>query len=435
MDWIALQPSREQDLPAWSWQALRFTPRVARLQEALVLEVAASCRLFGGGPALFEALVQPDPPLALAAWGRGATARLALALLRLRRAGEPVPAPWPHGLPLSVLDAAQPHLPLLARIGCRTWGQLRALPRAAVARRFGPGLLEALDAAWGDRADRHEWLVLPECFDESVELPQAATAAPELMPAAVHLLSLLQLWLRARQQGVLALEFEWTLDLRRHDGVALPEREQLPLRTAQPVQAMEHLRRLAHERLARTALAGPASRLRLRTLQTVAWRGSSAGLLPEDAVAGEALHQMIERLSARLGPGQVLVPRLHADWRPERMQSWEPAVQHLHEIGRSSKAPARTACETAPAAALYPPWLLPQPLRLAVRDERPWYQGPLQLLTRRHRVETGWWEPEGAVVRDYCVARSERAGLLWIFCEQVGAIAASARWYLHGIYA
>ncbi|MFZ9635718.1 MAG: DNA polymerase Y family protein, partial [Alphaproteobacteria bacterium] len=59
-------------------------------------------------------------------------------------------------------------------------------------------------------------------FDQSLELPAIAGSAPELMAAAWRLLGQLQLWLRARQQGVLAFGLEWRLDLRRLDGVLLP---------------------------------------------------------------------------------------------------------------------------------------------------------------------------------------------------------------------
>jgi protein ImuB len=57
----------------------------------------------------------------------------------------------------------------------------------------------------------------------------------------------------------------------------------------------------------------------------MAWAGASRSLLPQDDASGEALHQFIERVSVRLGEGNVLVPQLHADHRPERMQSWQPA--------------------------------------------------------------------------------------------------------------
>ena len=47
MHWIALSPP-EPERNAWAWRALRFTPRVAWVDEALILEVSGSHRLWGG---------------------------------------------------------------------------------------------------------------------------------------------------------------------------------------------------------------------------------------------------------------------------------------------------------------------------------------------------------------------------------------------------
>lgn len=435
MDWIALQPRPEDPPQAWAWQGLRFTPRVARVDEALLLEVSASWRLFGGPQALLRALLTPGPPLVSlpqTQWARGPTSLVALALLRLKVAGHAPPPRVPDDLPLPLLTAAVPHVDLLARAGLQTWGAVRALPRGPVVRRFGAALLDALDAAWGQRPERYSWITLPEVFDEGVELPTPARTAPELMQAASHLLGQLQLWLRARHHGVRAFELQWTLDLRRLDGVTLPPRQTLVVRTAQAVQAMDHLHRLTGEQLARATLAAPANHLRLRTLETEPRAGASGSFLPEDALEGERLYQLVERLSARLGADQVCVPVPQADWRPECMQRWEPAVHHLHEAALVRAAPSLSP---ALAHGLYPPWLLPQPLRLPVRDHRPWYEGPLRLLTRRQRVETGWWEEGGTVVRDYRIARSEGAGLLWVYCEHGPQADAPVRWYLQGLYA
>jgi protein ImuB len=92
-----------------------------------------------------------------------------------------------------------------------------------------------------------------------------------------------------------------------------------------------------------------------------------------------------------------------------------------------------------PADALFPEWLLPQPVRLEVRADKPQFQGPLRLLAGPQRIETGWWDADtnGPAVRDYFVARSEQAGLLWIYRVRPAAAqeAAQVRWYLHGLYA
>ena len=205
MYWIALQASPDEDATAWGWRALQFTPRVAVVDEALLLEAGASERLFGGRKRLLRALLKDGCELRHDAWAAGETSLVALALLRLRRAGQEVPASLPDDLPLSAFTAALPHLHTLERIGCTTLGQLRALPRAGLSRRFGAELLQALDAAYGQRAERYPWLTLPASFDEKVELAMLATSAPELAFATQHLLSRLQAWLQGRNLGVLAL--------------------------------------------------------------------------------------------------------------------------------------------------------------------------------------------------------------------------------------
>lgn len=426
MYWIALKPSRDEEATAWGWRALQFTPRVARVDEAILLEAGASERLFGGRQRLLRALLKETPGLQAQAWAAGPTALVALSLLRMKLAGMPAPAQVPEDLPLSTLSAARGHLHTLDRIGCTTFGGLRSLPRAGVSRRFGAALLQALDGAWGERAERYAWIELPATFDQRVELVSLATSAPDLMTAVQHLLTLLQLWLQARNLGVLALELEWTLDLRRLDGKPLPPHESLQLRTAQPTQDTHHLRRLASEQLARTLISAPANHLRLRTLETVPWGGLTTSLLPEDNKPGEKLHQLVERLSVRLGEANVTFPQPCADHRPECMQRWIPA--------RTSGA---TAAVRQATDALYPPWLLREPLKLQVKGDKPSYQGPLQLLTRARRLEAAWWDTqvEEPVLRDYFIARSASAGLLWVYRERLAADQDRAQWFLHGLYA
>jgi protein ImuB len=427
MYWIALQASPDEDATAWAWRALQFTPRVAVVDEAILLEAGASERLFGGRKRLLRQLLKDDCPLRWEAWAAASSALVALSLLRLKRSGQPAPACLPDDLPLSTFTAAAPHLGTLERIGCTTLGQLRNLPRAGISRRFGAQLLQAVDAACGQRPERHAWLTLPASFDQKLELPALATSAPDLLQGGQHLLTRLQCWLQARNLGVLALELEWTLDLRRLDGKPLPPSESITLRTAQPTQDMKHLRRLASEQLHRSTLAAPASQLRLRTLETVPWGGLTTSLLPEDNKPGEKLHQLVERLSVRLGEQNVTLAQPLQDHRPECMERWIPA----------RTAGAAAAVKEAAGDALFPPWLLRAPLKLQVKGDQPFYQGPLQLLTRARRLESAWWDTgvREPALRDYFIARSAAAGLLWIFRERLAAGQDHARWFLHGLYA
>ncbi len=437
MGWIALSPPEhapvtptrmERDAEAWCWHALQFTPRVALEQGCVLLDVSASLRLWGGARALLARLLRPEGLPACEAWARAGTAPVALSLLRLKRAGLPPPQQLPDDLPLDTLAAAWPALDVLERTGCRRFGQLRALPRAGVARRFGAALLEALDQAYGERPSTYAWCRLPPVFDQNLELPATATTAPELLWTGQRLLAALHAWLRARQHGVLAMELQWTHDLRRLDGRTLPRQGQLAIRTARPTQDMAHLRRLLAEHLDRTPLAAPANHLRLRTLETAAFAPLSASLLPEDQVKGDRLHELVERLGARLGADRVLVPQLVADHRPECMQRWVPA----------QAAAARPAAALAHDAALYPAWLLRTPLPLRMQAGQPVFHGPLQLLGRPRRVDgPGWWDlatPRPAV-RDDRLAWSARFGLLWLYCERPHSGQADPRWFLQGVYA
>ena len=436
MHWIALQPESDTVLAdatiAWAWWALQFTPLVARLESALVMEVSASERLFGGADALLAQLFKSNRAPAHVEYALGATSLIAFGRLQCAgsQAGSACTIPV-NALPLHTLAAARTHLPTLVRLGIANWGQLRALPRGGLVRRFGAGLVDALDCAYGQRAEVYPWLTLPEVFDAPLELAASVETATALLFGARRLLAQLQVWLRARQRGVLALELLWELDARRSNALHVDAHHnggaqgRLELRTAQPTQDMAHLARLLSEQLARVNLPSPVIHLRMRSLQTQPLAGETASLLPEDVRAGDSLHQLLERLGARLGPEQVRGVTLHDDHRPERMQSWCAATDAPRAVnGKGFKS------------ALYPTWLLATPLRLPALQGLPQYGGPLTLLVGPQRLEAGWLEGDAAL-RDYYVARSAMAGLLWVFRERLGGQAngAQALWFLHGLFA
>jgi protein ImuB len=412
---------------ALGWWALQFTPKVARVDDVLLLELSASERLWGGRSALLRHIHDADKPVAGVRCARGETSLIALAHLRLQPSeGLSVRVQRrtePDDLPLAVLSAAQPHLGTLERLGCTRWGQLRALPRGGVARRFGGGLLSALDRAYGQAPDSYPWLLLPEQFDATLELGAQVETAPALLFGARRLFNQLQLWLQARHAGVLALLLSWTMDARRNT----VSQGELVLRTAEPSADMAHLQRLLAEQLARITLPAPVLYLRLRSLETEKLRGETGSLLPQEQLSGDSLLQMQERLRARLGAGQVLKVQSLAEHRPEYMQRW----QVLADEKRQDKL---LACDQS---VLYPSWLLTRPLRLAVRNQCPQYSGPLTLLAGPQRLEAAWWCGAECALRDYFLARSEQSGLLWIYRERLSTEPAGSEssWYLHGLFA
>ena len=435
MLWVALQAlpddasTRLVDCTAsLAWCALQFTPKVARVDDTLLLELSASERLWRGRAQLLRQIRQSCQSITAVRLARGATSLVAMARLQasdLARSN-------PDDLPLSALAAARSHLATLERMGCTCWGQLRSLPRAGVARRFGAPLLDALDRAYGLQPELYPWLTLPDVFDATLELPSQVETAQALLFGARRLLNQLQIWLQLRHCGVLALALMWTMDARR-DTAAQGE---LVLRTAEPAIDTAHLQRLLAEQLAHISLPAPVLALRLRTLETQQLRGQSQSLLPDAQATGDSLQQLIERLSARLGAQQVVQAQGCADYRPERMQTWQALVP---STSTGAAAPGGKGLHEFRAEALYPSWLLATPLKLAVREKCPHYGGPLTLLAGPQRLEAAWWDDGHCALRDYFVARSAQRGLLWIFRERLApsgaATDAEPTWYLHGLFA
>jgi protein ImuB len=434
-------------LAALSHWALQFTPRVAQVEEAVLMELRASVRLFGGAAALCARVAAEALELGACSLSLGAPT--GLAALALARAGHPgleaeAVAAEPagaallcgvlDGLELHTLSAVRPHLPTLLRTGCRTLGALRQLPRGGLSRRFGAQLLLALDQAYGLRPEAWCWLALPESFDLALELPWRVESAPALAQAARQLLLALCGWLTARQGGATAFSVYWAHDVMRSRAAGAGG--ELTLRTAEPTRDGLFLQRLLAEHLHRTELRAPAGALGLRLLQWQPLAPSSAELLPAGQAPGEPLSQVLQRLSARLGVERVCRPLLLADHRPEWMQRW---------LGVQEAPPRAAALPPAQATPLpQPGFVLAQPLRLVLKDNRPVYQGPLQLVAGPHRVEGGWWHrlegeagrdggASGHVQRDYWLAWSAHAGLLWIFQTRLADDASA--WYLHGSFA
>lgn len=421
-------PSDEalQGIAAW---ALQFTPRVAVADGAVLMEVEASTRLFGGTQALRGRVAQEARELGLSAvaWAPTSLAALALARAGLEHGGRKALAEVLDALPMESLSAVGPHRDTLARIGCKTLGDLRALPRGGLSRRFDKGLLSALDQAYGLQPEVHTWVVLPETFSLRLELPSRVELAPALLFGARRLLLMLCGWLAARHGGVTAFTLRWAHDAMRSKSAG--DGGEITIRTAEPTRQLEHLCRLLAEHLAQVTLLAPVGDLELVAVNVHAFEAKTGSLLPDPAEAGESLQLVVERIAARLGPERVLQAVLTEDHRLEWMQHWQPAPQPR----------VRTAAEGPDLP--QPTWALPEPLRLATKGDRPLYQGLLQLLTGPHRVEGGWWHRVGTgeaahtahVQRDYWVALSEHAGVLWIYQERLAK--ERTAWYLHGIFA
>ena len=233
-----------QALAIW---ALQFTPRVAVADEAVVMELAASVRLFGGWHALCDRVVSEGTELGVSqvAWAPNSLAALALARAGVQDGFRQPLDVLLDALPMDTLSAVRPHRLTLAHIGCRTLGDVRRLPRGGVGRRFDKQLLAALDRAYGRAPEVHRWIAMPERFAQRLELMFRVDDATALLFGARRLLLALCGWLAARHSGTTAFTLHWAHDAMRSRGAG--EGGQLTVRTADPARDVDHLGRLLAE--------------------------------------------------------------------------------------------------------------------------------------------------------------------------------------------
>ncbi len=413
--------------------ALQFTPRVAHLDEAVVIEVESCLRLFGGEESLRARVTEESLEQGVERIGWAPTSLAALAFARCGISDgftEPLTKLLDQ-IPLEALTAVRHHHPVLSRLGCKTLGDVRRLPRGGISRRFDQNVLTALDQAYGLRPAAHEWVMLPESFYVKLELPGRVESADSLMFGANRLLLQMCGWLAARNSGVTAFVMRWYHDTLRSKTAG--EGGELVIRTAEPSRDVKHLGRLLGEHLAKVELLAPVGDIGIEALEVHSLGHDSKSLIPDTMRSGEELGLVLERIAARLGPERVMRPVLQEDHRVEWMQTWLPA---------SGQAKSRSAKLPRMVDIPQPSWVLPKPLKLAVASERPMYQGPLQLVVGPHRVEGGWWhrahDSDGAqttqnVQRDYWIALSKHAGILWVFQERLAHD--HINWYLHGVFA
>jgi protein ImuB len=429
-------------LAAVTHAALAFTPSVCvqsphdpqRSADTVLLEVRASLRYFGGPAKLLQRLREAVTPLGHRIQAASAPTPLGAALLArgpqrvhvqeraaLQRALDALP-PW-------LLGPGREHWEALQGMGLATLADLRRLPRAGLARRFGTALLADLDRAYGERPDPRVPLVLPPRFHSRLELFARADSAEQVLHAAGMLLARLSSWLAAQHAFVRGFALAMQHEPRWRSDAQVPPQTVLEVALAEPSRDPAHLQVLLRERLAQVQLPAPTLELRLAAREIVPGEAPSGELFPSAASEREGLVRLVERLQARLGAERVQTLQPVHDHRPERASALKPA--------QPARIGQQRATVSVPATPVRPVWLLAPPEPLPVRGGRPLLDGrELQLLSGPERIEAGWWDHELAE-RDYFIAEDAEGALVWLYRSRLPESPgeAGSGWFLHGRFA
>jgi protein ImuB len=391
--------------------AAQFTPGVAlEFPDAVLLDASGSLKLFGGLPPLIGRLRRDladmgwSARLAGAPTPRGASWLAFAGSERFVDSAAELEATL-AALSVAVLRCDGETLEALGAVGVRTIGELLALPRGGVARRFGQPLIDSLDRALGRLPDPRNFFVPPPRFSAAIELPAEVVQTEALLFAAKRLIVQLAGFLAARSGGAQRLAFR----LGHRDRPAT----EVAIGLVAPSRDAGHFALLARERFAGLALAEPVRSIALAVDEVLPLAGHDLELLLEQGKPQGDWERLLERLRARLGAEAVGGIAVQPEHRPERASAAaDPGAKPLQlEFGER------------------PIWLLSRPKPLEEIGARPHHEGPLELLAGPERIESGWWDG-GDVARDYFIARMQNEALVWVYRERGGG-----GWYLHGLFA
>jgi protein ImuB len=373
---VEVDPARvdqvQQLLAAWAY---RFSAQVSlHYPRALLLEVGSSLQLFGPWP-LFEARLRQELE-ALGLRHRIVVASNPVAARMLANAHDGLAVTCAEQtraallqLPIGKIglpaDAAQ----AFARMGLRRLGEVLALPREALARRFAAQVQLHLDQLLGVRSVGLDFYQPPDRFETRLELNFDVESHQALLFPLRRMIGDLAAFLAGRDCGVQRFE----LHLEHVEG---PDtRLMVGLLSAERDAAM--LFELARGRLEPLRIPAPVRNLRLLAEDLPAFVPQHQALFDPRAQQTQAWPQLRERLRARLGDEAVKGLRAEADHRPEC--AWQ-----LNDLGTCG------ALQVTPGSR--PGWLLAAPQRLP--------ESGVQLLGQAERIESGWWDG-GDVRRDY----------------------------------
>jgi protein ImuB len=404
------QPRRESELlQTLALLACDFTPGVALAQDnSLLLEIGSCRRLYRSTKVLSDRLCAALHERGHeAVFGVAQTPKAAWLLAHSQR---PLDA-----VPVALLPLAGDVIDGLLQTGVETLGQLRALPLAALGKRFGVALTDYLQRLWGERADPQDFFTPPPVFRQGFAFIDGIAQRQMLLFPMKRLLQSLCDYLRARQLRCHRLHWQ-LFDAHRLQA-------EIPIELSRTQHDGQSLLELTRLKLEQVVLRESVFSLHLHSADFFEAEPVATQLFPDTRENADAVNALLDRLTARLGRDALQrVAVRDAHW-PEH--SWR-ALKH----GELADAP--TACGLLPSAPR-PLWLLPQPKPLRLRDGQPYLQSVLTLLRGPERIGNHWWR-DAPEERDYYVATTADGRLCWIYCEGRSS-QKPVQWFLHGWFA
>lgn len=412
--------------------ARRWTPLAAAdPPDGLWLDVTGAAHLAGGEARLASAIQRRlartglstriaiadcyGAAHALARWGRAA--------VTIVPPGEQAQAVAP--LPITALRIDPATRTGLARLGIEKIGELLAMPRAPLARRFGMMLVVRIDQVTGRAAEPIAALMPRDIPAAHRRFAEPIASAEAIALAIAGLCNALALRLAEAGSGARRLR----LTVERVDGTVQP----ITLGLARATRDAHHLRRLLSERI---ETIDPGFGIDALVLSAIASEPLDARQIGSDDAPD--LAPLIDRLAGRLGPASL--------WRSAAVESDVPerAVRRIAALTEPGGGDPWPAHWPRPVRLLDPPE--PASAVIALLPDG----APARFTWRRRthrvvcadgpeRIHGEWWKrsAEQSAVRDYFRVEDDAGARFWLYRRGDGVddAAGDLSWFVHGVFA
>lgn len=428
-----------RSLACW---ALRFSPLVAPdPPDGLLIDFTGAERLHRGEPNLLRKAHAGLRRLGFAV--RLSAASTFACAWGVARFGRHDLSRVPHGkervaldpLPVAALGLDEDAVLGLGEVGVTRIGHLLALPRASLASRFDGFVLRRLLQALGE-AQEHIDPVRPDPPPRAELIFDGPTDHWESVESAAHqVVSDLVAQLARREQGVRRLYLELLRPC------APPSQARIDL--SRPSRADKHLWSLVRSRLEHMDLGEGVDGIVLTAVRTARLRHQQQAAFSLDATGDSvpegAWGELIDTLTTRLAPENVVILEPVESHLPERAFRERPAIEEP-----AHATPARLTIAERPTL-LYP---RPEPAdAMALTPDGPllslgWRGRRWQVISciGPERIGQEWWRwsppasqamrrspPPPPPDRDYFAIQTDCGKWLWVF-RRLGA----GGWFVHG---
>ncbi len=333
-------------------------------------------------------------------------------------------------LPVAALRIDEAVAGQLRHLGLKTIGHLTSMPRTALRKRFGAGLLLQLARALGEEEGALTFRKTPTPWIDRVVFAEPISTPEDMVRVITDLAE--SLCARLDEYGVGARRFDAAFH--RCDG----ETSHRHVRAALPLREVKRLAALFAPKL---ESVDPGFGIEIVTLTALRAEPLSHAQSDLDCANPQAaaadLAPFIDRLINRFGAERV----------------WRPALQESH-------VPERAVTRVAPLASpTQRTWVSdkPRPVRLFTRpqpieamavapDDPPFmfrWQGRMHRIRNAEgpeRIAAEWWrkpwsENEIDRVRDYYQVEDETGVRFWLFRTGLYGAERRTRWWMHGLFA